>query len=133
MTRFQNRFLAIPSDLVGFTADDVCPSQRRSPLRPSPHDWEGPPLRDPHPQVMDMPSPSFGLRGPANDLISCSAALQMALGSRTQTDGDALMHHNGGVIIVGKGPDAPAPPSPPPHEMGKIMEDEEINYARLQL
>lgn len=43
MTRFQNRFLAIMSDLVGYTADDVCPSQRRSPLRPSPHDWEGPP------------------------------------------------------------------------------------------
>lgn len=85
--------------------------------------------RDPHPQVMDVPSPSSGLRGPANDLISCSAALQMVPGSRNQTDGDALMHHNGGVIIVGKGPDAPAPP----HEMCKIMEDEIINYARSQL
>lgn len=62
--------------------------------------------RYPQPRVMDMPSPSSGLRGLENDLISCSAALQMAPGSRTQTeDRDALMHHNGGAIIAGKGPD----------------------------
>lgn len=75
-----------------------------------------------------MPSPSSGLRGAANDLISCSAASQTAPGSWSQTeDGDALMHHNGGVIIAGKGPDAP------PHEKGEIMEDEFIYYVRSQL
>lgn len=111
MICFQTQFLAVPITKA-LSAMSL------------PHVWEGPPPgRDPHPRVIDMPSPSSGLGGPANDLISCSAALQMTPGSQTQAeDGDALMHHNGGVIKAGKGSDAP-----PQHQKSKIMEDELIN------